>query len=102
MKTQRQAEYRSDPNLTVKASPPATITIEKGVAFEPHERCRSLYSRTLDKMEVGDSILVSHAKRAGLFNLAAYHGWEIKTRAVDQKHIRVWMIGKDRQPNYQS
>jgi len=82
--------------VSVKAEPPTTLTIEKNIPFTRETKFRSLYSRTMDQMEVGDSILVSHSKRAGLFNLASYHGWEIKTRSVDAKHIRVWMV--DKQP----
>jgi hypothetical protein len=109
MKTkQRKTNTRTDPALLqrvakvkahtrsvqVKAEPPVTLTIEKNVPFETATKFRSLYSRTMDKMEVGDSILVPHNKRAGLFNLASMHEWKIKTRTVDAKHIRVWMMDK--------
>jgi hypothetical protein len=94
-KQQASNSLRTNPLLkTIKANPPATLTIEKNVPFEKETKFRSLYSRTMDQMDVGDSILVTHNKRAGLFNLASYHGWEIKTRSVDAKHIRVWMVNK--------
>jgi|TARA_Y100000310_G_scaffold178803_1_gene178748 hypothetical protein len=80
--------------ITIQAEQPTTLTIEKNVPFEKKTRLRSLYSRTMDKMEEGDSILVNHSKRCGLFNLASYHGWEIKTRSVSPQHVRVWMVNK--------
>lgn len=45
---------------------------------------------TIEKMEVGDSILVDSSKRGNAFATAQAAGVKIKTRIEDVDYVRIW------------
>ena len=73
-----------------------SYTIEKGIPFEDVQSHRKPYKRksrydVLNKMDKGDSIVVSSKREAGLARaFATRNGFKFKTKRIDTRKYRVW------------
>ena len=68
-------------------------TIDNNIPMPEGQRAkgpRSAISKTLVKMEVGDSFAVPSELRSNVCSSANVHGVKVATRAVDNDTVRVW------------
>ena len=53
------------------------------------------YDKLLQRMKVGDSVVISRKSMPSLFNYARELNIKITTRKIDQHTRRLWVIAKD-------
>lgn len=75
--------------LPTKAELPA---IEHGVPFPAPAQGKSSVKPVLEKMKVGDSVVVPRNKRTSYMSVAWRNGWQVTTRLINDTEIRVWRI----------
>lgn len=72
--------------------------IEHGILVPPPQGTRTTeIGSVLDRMKVGDSVVMPRAKMSTTRNAARYRGMILVTRRIDSEHLRVWFAGR----NYQ-
>jgi hypothetical protein len=67
------------------------IKIEKGVPLPERHRLHGI-SAIMQKMEIGDSIVIPASSRSNMKAYANRHKIDITTRAINDKEVRVWRI----------
>jgi len=53
------------------------------------------YDKLLQRMKVGDSVVISRKSQPSFFNYAKKLNIKITTRAIDQHTRRLWVVAKD-------
>lgn len=75
----------------------SVYTIEKGIEIPPFKpfgfkRKASACADVLEKMKVGDSILVPRGKRMGFVTQARKREIKLVTRKADDGNFRIWRV----------
>mgnify|MGYP000005827998 CR=1 FL=1 len=53
------------------------------------------YDKLLQRMKVGDSVVISRKSQPSFFNYAKKLNIKITTRAIDQHTRRLWVVAKE-------